>query len=382
MRKITASAFYFLYFAAVASLMPYFVLYYQSLGFNGAEIGLLAGVAPLITIVGAPLWTGGADATHRHRLFMSVALMGSILLTLVFPFLTTWGSVFAIVLLYSFFLSAIASFADHATLSMLAGEKEKYGRVRLGGTLGWGLTAPIAGILIQNHGLRIAFWMFAVLIFLALIASQGLVFQRSESEGSMRSGLRILLADRRWIPFLALAFVSGMGLSAINNYLFPYMEEMDASKTVMGIALSLSIFSELPLLFFANRLIRRLKAGGLLMLGMVAMGVRLLLYTVFNFPLGVLFFQLFNGLTFPAIWVAGVSFADEHAPPGMSATAQGLFGAMVFGFGAAAGGFLGGPLLEGIGGRGLYLVFGLIVLVSVGVIAVVDRYVSCAPRAG
>ena len=78
-------------------------------------------------------------------------------------------------------------------------------------------------------------------------------------------------------------------------------------------------------------------------------------------------------MIFPAMWVAGVAYADEHAPAGMKSTAQGLFGAMSFGFGAAIGGFLGGLLLESIGGRGMYLVFGLIILGGLALIEVIKR---------
>jgi hypothetical protein len=51
MKKIWPFTFYFLYFAAIASLLPFFVLFYQGLGFNGAQIGLLTGVPPLITLI-------------------------------------------------------------------------------------------------------------------------------------------------------------------------------------------------------------------------------------------------------------------------------------------------------------------------------------------
>ncbi len=54
MKKIWPFSFYFLYFAAFSALMPFFVLFYQRLGFNGAQIGLLTGIPPLITLVAAP----------------------------------------------------------------------------------------------------------------------------------------------------------------------------------------------------------------------------------------------------------------------------------------------------------------------------------------
>jgi hypothetical protein len=42
------------------------------------------------------------------------------------------------------------------------------------------------------------------------------------------------------------------------------------------------------------------------------------------------------------------------------------------------GGFVGGPLLETMGGRGLYLVFGLVVLATVVVVTLIRRYLPGA----
>ena len=380
MKKASAFTFYLLYYAAIASLGPFVVLFYRQLGFTGAQIGLLAGMSPLVMLVGAPFWTGIADATRRHRLTLSLTIAVVVVLVPIFPNFKAFGSVIMLLALFSFFAAPITSFADSATMSMLADEKEMYGRVRLGGTFGWGLAAPVAGVLIQTYGLRLAFWGYAALMFLALIVSQRFVFGQSADGTSLQGGVRTLLTNRRWVLFLALAFVGGMGFASINNYLLPYMEELKASKTTMGIALAVATLFELPVLFFADRLLKRFKAHGLLVLAMIATGVRLLLYAALNSPAGVLFVQILNGLTFPAVWVAGVSYADENAPAGMSATAQGLFGAMVSGFGAAAGGFIGGLLLESIGGQSMYLVFGVMVLVSIAIITLVERCLPAEQR--
>jgi len=65
--KNLAFTFNFSPFAASACAPPFVVLYYQELRFTATHIGLLTGVTILITLFGAPLWTGLADAPQAAR---------------------------------------------------------------------------------------------------------------------------------------------------------------------------------------------------------------------------------------------------------------------------------------------------------------------------
>lgn len=373
MRKFWPFTFNILGFAAGASVLPFLVLYYQELGFTGTQIGLLTGITPLITFFIAPLWSGIADTTGRHRLIMSLAILGGAATLIIYPFLYTFLAVLLIAILLNFFVAPIVPFADSATMFMLGDEKEFYGRIRLGGTIGYGLAALIMGGLVQNYGLRIAFWGSAAMLILALIVSQKLLYSRMDSDTPSRGGMRIILTNPRWLLFLSLAFVGGLALAAFNSYFFPYMKDVGASASMMGLALTIGTISEVPVLFYGNKLIRKFKTYGLLMLSMVVTGLRLILFAFAGSVAVVLFLQLFGGLTFASFWIAGVSFADENAPAGMQTTAQGLFSAMVMGIGTAVGGFIGGILLESIGGRNLYLIFGIVVLIITALIAVINR---------
>jgi PPP family 3-phenylpropionic acid transporter len=375
MKRIWPFTFYVLYFGANASFLPYLVLYYQNLKFSGAQIGLLLAISPLITLVGAPLWTGVADASHLYKLVMGSMLLLSVGLVLFFPFTKTIMAVLSLVVLFSFFSAPVNSLADTATISMLGDERQMYGRIRIGGTIGWGMAAPLAGFLIGRFGLPWAFWSYAILMFMGFLVSQKLVFNTVKRDSSFKNGLTAFLSNKKFLLFLWSVFVCGMAFTSISTYLFAFMEQLGSSKILMGVALGVASISELPVLFFSDRLLARFKPRGLLIVAMVATTMRLFLYAASTSVAGILLFQLLHGLTFPALWVAGVTYADEVAPAGLSATAQGVFGAMLFGFGSAGGGFLSAVLFEKVGGAPMYAVFGAMMAVTLIAYILIDRRV-------
>ena len=374
MKKIWPFSFYFLYYVAFASVMPFLVLFYQSLGFNGPQIGLLTGIAPLITMVAGPFWTGVADAKRWHRWVMSLGIAVSVLVIFWLPSFISFAVVFIAMIVFTTFLAPVPAMADSATMTMLGEERAMYGRIRIGGTIGWGLFAPIAGIIAQNYGLKFVFWCFCAVMLVNLFITQKFVYSAQEKDTlEERSGIRTLLTNRRWIFFLFMALLAGIGSSSAASYLYPYMAELGASESMMGLALTISTLTEIPIFFFGHRLVKRFGSYGLLTLTLVFFAIRSLLYAATSTPMMVLAVQAFGGMIFPAMWMAGVSYADEHAPLGLKSSAQGLFGAASFGFGSAISGFISGLLLESIGGRGLFLVLGIVILLGLGIIEGIRR---------
>jgi PPP family 3-phenylpropionic acid transporter len=373
MKKIWPFLFYFFYFGAIATMLPYLVLYYGELGLDGRQIGFLTALPPLITLISAPLLTGVADSTHRHRLVLTLSLLFSIFFILSVSMVTSFWQLLPLIVMFAFCIAPTNPLADSATMSMLEGEREMYGRVRLGGSIGWAVTSIMAGMIIEKSGLHSSFYMFAILMFITMLVGQKLIFSKVEARVSVRHGIQALLGKPRWVLFLAMSFVAGIGLAVVNTYLLFYMDELGSSKTLMGITMVVATIAEIPILFFSNRLISRLKAHGLLVFGVAMTGIRLLLLAAVNQPIGVTVVQLMNGLTFSAIWVAGVTYANDNAPRGISSTAQGLFGSVLMGFGAATGNFLGGFLIDAFETRLMFLFFGVLVLGSLIIFSLVER---------
>jgi PPP family 3-phenylpropionic acid transporter len=362
MKKIVPFSFYFLYFAAFASLLPYFVLFYQSLGFSGAQIGLLTGIPPLITLVGAPFGTGLADRLHRHKLVMGLGLAVAIAVAILLPNLSSFAVVFVLIVAFNLFMSPVASLSDSATMTMLGDERAMYGRIRMGGTIGWGIFAQIAGFLLASYGLEVLFYAFAGIMLVNLFVSQRFSFGEHQKHDPKSGTLGMLLKSRRWIIFLASAFLGGIGAFSVASYLSPYLQELGADGRQIGFAFLVATLTEFPAFFFGNLLVKRFSAYGLFVISLALLGIRSVLFGVVDNLYLAIAIQGLGGAIFPAMWSAGVAYADENAPVGMKSSAQGVFGAMTFGFGSAVSGFFGGVLLESIGGRGMFLVFGIVIL--------------------
>jgi len=375
MRKIVPFTFYVVIFAAIAAYKPYLVLYYQSLNFTGAQIGSLVGIAPIITIFLVPIITGFADASNRHKLVLGILLLVTLASTVVLPVITTFLPMLIVITVSAVLWAPVMPLTNSATMYMLGEQRDLFGRIRLGGTLGFSVGGILVGSLVQNTGLRVAFYSASVLFILAFLVS--LKFEHGSKEIKKKrdwSQAGKLLMNPHFLLFLVIGLSGSIAFTTINTYLFPYMDELGAPESMMGLALTFGTLTEIPVLFFINRFIKRFSAYAVLIFSLVMTVVRFSLLAIAPSATIVLLIQLLNGFNYPILSVAGVTYADEQAPPEFRATAQGLFQITITGIGSAIGGFIGGILFEGIGAKGMYLSFAIFVAIVLVVVSIVRQF--------
>ena len=103
----------------------------------------------------------------------------------------------------------------------------------------------------------------------------------------------------------------------------------------------------------------------MLLLAMSVYVVRWLLLSVSWSPELAVASQLLHGLTFSALWVGGVSYAQIRAPERLGATAQGLFSGAVLGI-SAIGSFAGGLIYAAAGPVALFRIAAAAVVLALG----------------
>lgn len=342
----TAKAFYFTFYGAASLLIPFLTLHYESLGLNGRQIGLLTGIVPIVTLISSPIWGAIADATQKHKTVLLCAAGSMWAAVLAVSRAQSFAQLIPIVIWYAFSFAPIIPLVDNSVVALLGENKHHYGRVRVWGSYGWGIIALLAGWLLDTAGLP---WLFN--ISLIIFAGMVIVAWRMEIRpvplsGSFQSGFWELMKNRPWVWFLLVALAGGMSLSLFMNFLFLYLDSMGADGAILGYSLTLATLSEIPIFLTANRFLKRWNAQLLIAIALLAFTIRAFAYVAMTAPWQVLIISLLHGLSFGIMWLAGVQYADDIAPDGLGATAQGMFGGVVMGLGSALGALLGGLLYD------------------------------------
>lgn len=154
---ILAATYAFLYAGGgfVGIFLP---LLFQDMGLSPLQIGLIAAVGPISSMIGAPLLGMLADrARSRRKLFIVMSMLCSWALYLLLPFAALYVSVRSVDDAFAISISAIAlasaiGVASGSLLDAIAVEsleQNSYGRLRLFGAVGYGVAAGFAGVVMQ-----------------------------------------------------------------------------------------------------------------------------------------------------------------------------------------------------------------------------------------
>jgi PPP family 3-phenylpropionic acid transporter len=364
------AACYFLFYGAVGCLLPYQPLYYQSLGLNGEQIGLLMGLGPVVLLGASPLWGAAADRLNLHRWLLPMACAGAFGFILLVPASgRNLTLLILVVLLQSFFSQAIVPLMDSAALEIAAQTHVGFGRIRFGGSLGFMVISVFIGWLLTRVDLRWMFYSYMIGMSLVTVLASRLPAHRRRLPVHLRQSLAALAHQRHLVFFLLAVFLLGFANNAVQFFLPLFLHSIGGDSNTVGVAGAVGALTELPVMFLGVYLLR--KIGGLwpgLALAASVYTLRWLALSATATTAVVLALQLLHGLSFGLFILAGVGFVDQLAPQGLSATAQSLFNVFYWGLGSLAGSLGGGVIYQWLGSAWLFRLCGLATLLSLGLL--------------
>jgi len=373
--RFLASAFYLLFFAAGGALFPFLTLYFKDIGMETGQIGILTAVGTVAVLFGAPLWGGIADLFHLHKIILPAAAFGAVGAVVLMSLARSFWWLLTFALLLAFFTSPIMPLADNAALVLLGENAPEYGRLRIWGAVGFGISALVTGYLSEGLTGTAIFIAYAVLMTTAGLLAFKLPEPPPIEQADYWQRIGQLASNRRWLTFIIAVLLVATCSTMLDKYFILFLAEKGAGEGLYGLSVAAAGVSELPVYWSSVWLLRTLKPRSLLIVAFGVYTLRSLIYASIQNPEWAVAAQLLHGLSFSAMWTASVIFAGKAAPPGLGASSQAILGAVFFGVAGGTGALLGAALYDSVGPENMFraagglaltglLIFGLSELIT------------------
>lgn len=354
-------SFYFTYFALFGIYIPYFTLYYESLGLTPIQIGLLGSIVPLMRPLVAWVWTYPADRLGRRH---EAAVLSCALTAVAFAlYLIPEG--FTGLVLATFALSLVhapsLAFAEAATLDHSRRTGTPYGRVRVWGSIGFVLASFAFGAVVDRAPIRTA--LHAALLFSVLNAAASLMLPRPPAApAESRTSLKGFLARPGVIAFYAAAMLMQASHGAYYTFFSIHMAASGRSGRVIGSLWALGVVAEMAILVAATRWLDAAPTSSLLTTCFLLAAARWGLYAASTSLLVAIPAQILHAFTYAAFHVAAVTATHRIFPRDLRASGQAVYGGVTYGAGSVIGSLASGALYGWIGPYRLFAVCGLMAM--------------------
>jgi MFS family permease len=353
--------YYLLWTGAGGFIFPFITLFYQQQGLSGTQIGWLISISSVVALVSAPLIGRLSDNATQPRRVLQICLFGSAMLILLLSQQNIFLWMAVIVAVESMLGAPIYPLSDAAALAMVS-EKDGYGSIRLWGSLGWAITAFIGGWMVEQAGLVTVFIGYAVLYLGCILALQWIIPPVRQSHKNEAPHLPLgdvirSLTNSRILIGLALALsIFWLSNNGRMNFETIYMKELGASEQLIGWAYTYPALLELPIMLWADRLMRKYGAGRLFTLSILLEALALLVIVISPSMASILFMRAASGLYYSFFAIASIAYTAENAPPAQAATVLSLYFVTLAGIISLVSSPLSGAIYDRAGAYPLYVI--------------------------
>lgn len=356
--------FIFFYFSTIGIFLPFLPLLLKNNGLSNWQIGVLFAIGPLVVVTMQPAWGFVSDRLKTVKKLVIFQLLVTAFLSLLVFSLRSFELLLPALLLFNLFSYPIIPLTDSLTLSSVKSRGGHYGGFRLWGSLGFGLSAAIFGLIFRVYGLG----LFPICYFLLLLVCFTISFFLVDAEYiGRRAGLddmKTLVSSRKVIVFLFLTAFLSSANRANDAFLGVYLKEMGGSTQTVGYAWMVAALSEVPVMAASGVLLAKFSELRLLAVAAAFFTARWALFAVVTDPGLIVIIQLTHSLSFGLFFICSVSYVSKLVPDRLRSSGQGLLSCFLGGLAGIAGSILGGMVMTGMGPRSLYTACALVALAS------------------
>ncbi|XP_065202494.1 major facilitator superfamily domain-containing protein 6-A-like isoform X2 [Planococcus citri] len=266
--------------------------------------------------------------------------------------------------------TAFAMF-EGAVIAILREHNADYGLQHIYASIGGMISSPLSGYLIDYYSkgkgytdFRPAFYFYGTLKLLSALLMMTINLEfKAPAKNVINDVVRVL----KKIEIIALfftCFILGTAWGYIESFLFWVLQDLGATRSLMGITITIGGIAGIPLLVMSGPIIDHIGHANVLFIGFIFYAIRLVGYSIITAPWQCLIFEAMESITSSLAYTAAVTYAAKMSTTQTDSSVQGILGGLYFGVGKGSGSLSGGYLIKYFGSRNTFRIFSAITLTT------------------
>ena len=352
-------SFFFLYFAYVGLVSPYASLFFLDRGFSVIEIAILMSMLQITRIVGPFSWGWLSDyLSNRIGIIRFCACLAAIVFSAIY-FLQSYIGFFIWMFVLHTILSSLMPLGESATVHALFKDNsfdQRYGRLRLWGSIGFITMVLFAGELFQRKSIELYPFVGTVVLLALALITFFLHEPRMERRKMVKGELWVVLLnpDVRW--FLLSGFFMQFAHAALYVFYSLYLANLGYDKLQIGLFWALGVFAEVIFFYYQSRVLSRVDPELVLQASFGIGVIRFALMAFLPMTSILIIAQVMHAGTFAAHHSAATKLLQRWFTGPLQARGQALMATVSYGFGGTLGGLFAGWIWEGSQPRDVFVV--------------------------
>ncbi|MFA9380090.1 MAG: MFS transporter [Acetanaerobacterium sp.] len=350
---------YVIFYSGQAVFTTYLNLYLNDIGFCKAQMGSITSISTLLILITQPLWGIASDRTKNKNVILSVLFMGCAVLSLAFYINTSYIYVLVVISLFWVFYSPCIPLQDNMTLETLEKRASRFdfGHIRIGGTIGYAVTALVVGYLIHDSYKQIFY-----IVCIAMICCFFFIRSIEPVEGNRRGkkhSYKEILKNKAILCLVFFNLMFSLGSSIFNSYYPLYFASIGGNSTFIGLLMFVCAISEIPLWIFVGRIVNKIGYARLMVIAGVITSLRWLLLYIVTDPILIILVNLTHGMGFVSFNYCILVYINNNVPKDLRATGQTVNALTIIIFTKVIGGYLIGYASDVFGVQNMMLLAGI-----------------------
>ncbi len=374
------SAFYFFYFAAVGTLMPFLGLYLQELEFNPQQIGQLIAILLVTKLIAPNIWGWLADSTGKILVWVrGGALLATICVTGLLVDTSFWW--YALVMAtFSFFWNAVLPLIEVTTFNYLNENPKRYSHIRLWGSVGFTIAVVGCGIFFEQFSILLLPYLLIILYISLWLSSLFVPEKILLNNVNIQHDSFFQVAFRPEIIALFIVCIL-IHISHSPYYVFYsiYLDQHHYTRDVIGWMWALGVIAEVALFGGSYWILKRFSLAHLLAFSCFITALRwwLIGHFVTSFPI-LIFAQLLHAISFGLNHLVAIHLIHQYFTGKLKGRGQALYSSLSFGAGGALGSLLSGYAWGFLGTYWTYFIVTIVSLLAmlISLIWIQDKHIQ------